>query len=233
MSIAPPGFPTDETDPDSGNQPLVNTVEHESKSVHALRGRGLVASCALILVAGIIGIVVGGSGGGDTPNPSAAQTAPPAEVTGRAPASSEPAEKHATEAPAAQPRAATEIADAIKAEIPEISKVLTITEDNDPNDKIGRPGGYVDGAVMYDSRAEPLDEEPGADQGAFLEVWPDEAAATDRSEFIQDVLKSADGVLGTEYHYQHKEFLLRVTGKVTPSQAKAYERAFNAQFQDS
>ena len=34
----------------------------------------LVASCALILVAGIIGIVVGTQSGGDTPNPSAAQT---------------------------------------------------------------------------------------------------------------------------------------------------------------
>jgi hypothetical protein len=45
----------------------------------------LVASCALILVAGISGIVVGTQGGGDTPNPSAAQTtastAPPAEQT--------------------------------------------------------------------------------------------------------------------------------------------------------
>jgi hypothetical protein len=45
----------------------------------------LVASCALILVAGIIGVVVGTQSGGDTPNPSAAQTtastAPPAEPT--------------------------------------------------------------------------------------------------------------------------------------------------------
>ena len=43
----------------------------------------LVASGALILVAGIIGIVVGTQSGGDTPNPSAAQTtastAPPAD----------------------------------------------------------------------------------------------------------------------------------------------------------
>jgi hypothetical protein len=45
----------------------------------------LVASGALILVAGITGIVVGTQSGGDTPNPSAAQTtastAPPAEPT--------------------------------------------------------------------------------------------------------------------------------------------------------
>ena len=111
--------------------------------------------------------------------------------------------------------------------------MLTITEDNDPNDKIGRPGGYVDGAVMFDSRAEPLDDEPGVDQGVFLEVWPDEAAASDRSAYIQDALKAANGFLGTEYHFQHEGFLLRVTGKVKPSQVKAYETAFDAQFQGS
>ena len=48
-------------------------------------GLVLVASGALILVAGIIGVVVGTQSGGDTPNPSGAQTtastAPPAEPT--------------------------------------------------------------------------------------------------------------------------------------------------------
>jgi hypothetical protein len=150
MSIAPPGYPTDDTDPGSGNRHADDTVQHEFKSVQALRGREnsakakwqnqgwefvsenrgtlrtemnfrrvkpktlgshllsmvaafrrpqpksqsvLVASCALILVAGIIGIVAGTQSGGDTPSPSAAQTtapsaaqttastAPPAEST--------------------------------------------------------------------------------------------------------------------------------------------------------
>ena len=39
MSIAPPGYPTDETDPGSGNRQADNTVQHEFKSVQALRGR--------------------------------------------------------------------------------------------------------------------------------------------------------------------------------------------------
>lgn len=37
----------------------------------------------------------------------------------------------------------------------------------------------------------------------------------------------------TEYHYQHNGFLLRVTGVVKPSQAKAYESVFDAQFEGS
>jgi hypothetical protein len=133
---------TDETDLRSGSRHADDNVQHEFKSVQALRGREssakakwqdqgwefvseyrgklrtelnfrrvkpkdfgayllssvaalrrlqpktqlvLAASCALILVAGIIGIVVGTQSGGDTPNPSAAQTtastAPPAEST--------------------------------------------------------------------------------------------------------------------------------------------------------
>ena len=56
--------------------------------------KALVASCALILVAGIIGIVVGTQSGSDTPKPSAAQTmastAPPAEPTVTGPTVDEP-----------------------------------------------------------------------------------------------------------------------------------------------
>src|SRR4051794_29172231 len=39
MSIAPPGYPTDETDRGSGNRQAEATVQHEFKSVQALRGR--------------------------------------------------------------------------------------------------------------------------------------------------------------------------------------------------
>ena len=142
MSIAPPGYTTDEPDLGSGSRQADDHVQHEFKTVQALRGRessakakwqdqgwefvsenrgtlrtelnfrrvkpktvgayllsfvatfrrsqpktqqALVASCALILVIGIIGIVVGTQSGGDTPNPSAAQTTasttPPAETT--------------------------------------------------------------------------------------------------------------------------------------------------------
>jgi hypothetical protein len=162
MSLPPPGYETpqaspppspppapqgaplshEDTKPQNRRRPADDNVQHEFKSVQALRGREssakakwqaqgweffsenrgtlrtelnfrrvkpktfgthllsivatfrrmqpktqfvLVASCALILVASIIGIVVGTQSGGDTPNPSTAQTtaptAPPAEPT--------------------------------------------------------------------------------------------------------------------------------------------------------
>jgi hypothetical protein len=134
MSIAPPGYPTEQTDPGSGNRHVDDTVQYEFKSVQALRGREngakvkwqnqgwefvsenrgtlrteltfrrvkpktlgshllsivatfrrlprktrsvLVASCGVILVAGVIGVAVGTQRGGDTPKPSVAQTTAP------------------------------------------------------------------------------------------------------------------------------------------------------------
>jgi hypothetical protein len=38
----------------------------------------------------------------------------------------------------------------LQAVVPSVRKVVTITEDNDPNCLIGRPNGYTDAAVIYD-----------------------------------------------------------------------------------
>ena len=164
MSIAPPGYTTDEPDPGSGSPPADDRVQYEFKSVQALRGRVssaktkwqnqgwvlvsenrgtlrteltfrrvkpktlgdyllssvaairrlqpktlvvAVASVALILVAGSIGIVVGKQSGGGTPTPNASQTtastAPPAEPTVTGVTADEPLDESDT--PAATPTA--------------------------------------------------------------------------------------------------------------------------------
>lgn len=115
------------------------------------------------------------------------------------------------------------MANSIKAKVSTITKVVTITEDNDPNSKIGRPNGYTDAAVIYDKSASC--SSLGADCGATIEVWPTEAEAKARSEFIQKALKDAPA-LGTEYHTLSGTTLLRVTGKLKPSLAKEYAAAF-------
>lgn len=120
---------------------------------------------------------------------------------------------------------ATAVATRLKAAVKSVTKVVTITEDNDPNDKIGRPGGYVSAATLYDKGVSC--DEIGADCGATVEVWADEASATQRSKFILETLKNADGVLGEEYHYQNGPVLLRVTGELKPSVAKQYQAAFS------
>ena len=146
MSIAPPGYSTDETDPGSASRPA-DELQYEFKSVQALRGRarsakakwqaqgwelvsedggalrtelhfrrvkpttfgarvlslvatfrrlppktrsGLVASFVLILVTGAVAIAAGTQREAAVPQPSAAQTAAPAEPAVTATAADEP-----------------------------------------------------------------------------------------------------------------------------------------------
>ena len=103
------------------------------------------------------------------------------------------------------------------------TKIVAITEDNDPNNLIGRPNGYVSAAVIYDSNATCTDI--GVDCGATVEVWQDEASAKTRSEYIQSILK-ASPILGSEFHTLDGPVLLRVDGKqLKPSLAKKYAAA--------
>jgi Domain of unknown function (DUF4839) len=165
MSIAPPGYPTDETDPYSGNRQADDTVQHEFKSVQALRGREngaktkwqnqgwefvsedrgklrtelnfrrvkpktlashllnlaaslgglrprtrslLVASCAVLLIAGAVAIVARAPSGADTPAPSAAATpspSPPQTPARPAAQTTAPPSTQTTARPATHPSA--------------------------------------------------------------------------------------------------------------------------------
>jgi len=120
---------------------------------------------------------------------------------------------------------ATGIANHLKAAVPSVGKVVTITEDNDPNDLIGRPSGYTDAAIIYDSAAECT--EPGVDCGATIEIWPSEADATARKEYIQSNIKSIP-MLNKEYDTVRGPALLRVTGQIKPSRAEVYATPFTS-----
>jgi hypothetical protein len=109
--------------------------------------------------------------------------------------------------------------------VPSVRKVVTLTDDNDPNDLIGRPNGYTDAAVIYDSEVQCT--EMCVDCGATIEIWPSDIDATARKDYIQTTLK-ANQALGTEYDTLHGSVLLRVTGQVKPSRAKAYATAFTS-----
>jgi hypothetical protein len=117
---------------------------------------------------------------------------------------------------------------ALAAAIPSIGAVVKITEDNDSNDLIGRPGQYDAAMFIQDKRLGCTSADNYSDLsidcGAKLERWPSKAAAQARADDIQQKLK--DFGLGTEYDYIRDRLLLRVAGKVKPSDAKAYETAF-------
>ena len=157
---------------------------------------------SLVLVSAIA--LAGCSAPTPSSTPSTATSAPPAT----------------TQAPAT-PTDATAWAKQVS--IDSTTKVVTITEDNDPNNLIGRPNGYVSAAVLYDSGVECT--ELGTACGGMVEVWPTAADAQRRSDYIQGILKDSP-VLGTEYDTLNGAALLRIDGKVKPSVANSYAAKF-------
>lgn len=117
------------------------------------------------------------------------------------------------------------IAKSLQDQVPSVVKVTVITEDNDPNDLIGRPNGYVSAAVLSDRGGDQSDPEPGVVYGATVEVFEDTEGAQRRSDYIQGILEEAP-MFGTEYHYVSGPSLLRVSGDIKPSVAAQYEEAF-------
>ena len=113
----------------------------------------------------------------------------------------------------------------------DIAKAMTLgtvtvwTAATDQNQLLGRPGGYTSAATIMDKRLKCTD--PATDCGATVEVFatPDQALA--RSQYIQGIL-AGGGILGTEYHTIAGSSLLRVTGQLTPEQAKVYADKFTA-----
>lgn len=130
----------------------------------------------------------------------------------------------AVEAVQAPPATAQSVAESIKATIPEVAELIEITEDNDPNDLIGRPHGYVAASILVDSRL-PRCTDLGTDCGVMIEQWPDQATAQKRSDYIQSMLESMP-MLGQEWNTVRSGLLLRVAGELKPSEAKVYETAF-------
>ncbi len=126
-------------------------------------------------------------------------------------------------APVETPQSAAE---RIKSAIPEVREIVTVTEDNDPNNLIGRPNGYSAAAILMDSRIECSPPGSlGVDCGATIEQWPDQAAAQKRADYIQEMLGNLQ-FAGTEWTTVKGNLLLRVAGELKPSEADRYEAVF-------
>lgn len=187
------------------------------------RGSRFTAACLLPATAALL---LAGCGGGQTqPSSSPATTsATPAASPTAASATPTPTSTPSPELPTSP----AEAAKAIEAEVSAVVAVIEITEDNDANDLIGRPGQYDAATFMADKRLGCSKSDQydglGIDCGAKIERWESGADATARAADIQKKLK--DYGLGAEYDYVRDDLLLRVSGKLKPSQAKQYLAAF-------
>lgn len=135
-----------------------------------------------------------------------------------------------TATPSQDARDATAVANLLRQSIPEITKVITVTETNDSNNLIGRPGGYASAAVLVDSRVPgqtPSDPETGPtiDMGARVEIYPTEAGAQQRAALLETVAAQAP-MLANDWVYREGKVVLRVSGKLLPSVNDQYHAAW-------
>ncbi|AVT39620.1 hypothetical protein C6W10_27850 [Plantactinospora sp. BB1] len=105
-----------------------------------------------------------------------------------------------------------------------VTNIAAQNEDTDPNDLLGRPGGYTSRASADVPGGDRDADKYGIDRGLVVEVFATAEDADARSKFIQKTLKEIQ-IMGTEYHYQptDRRVLVRLTGKIKPSVAGKFE----------
>lgn len=101
---------------------------------------------------------------------------------------------------------------------------VAYTDESDPNELLARPGQYTSKVNFLDTRLEEEfgNFEPG--DGGSIEVFPDSAGATGRSEYLQSIGQIFSPA--AEYHYIEENVLLRLSHRLLPEQAEAYGAAF-------
>ncbi|MEX0684201.1 MAG: serine/threonine-protein kinase, partial [Dehalococcoidia bacterium] len=218
--VVDPGAPTQLRE----SAPMGAPAQRKSRAVPILASAvGVLAAAAAML-----GVYASRGGSGEIPpgntptsntSPAVASMTPPLPTTASL-ASPPPL-------PPAVDRTARDAAEAIKAAIPEITQLVALTEATDDNNLLGRPNGYSAAVVLIDPRSEGFCEpaRPGADCGATVEQWPDQAAAQARADYLQKI-RAAAPILGSEWNTVNGKLLLRVTGALAPSTARNYEKAF-------
>ncbi|KAB1912366.1 hypothetical protein F8280_33345 [Micromonospora noduli] len=154
--------------------------------------------------------------GTDTPDNQAA--APPAPTASSAAPAPAPAP--------AEPLTAKQVLAKLSAAKIGLTSAAIQDEDTDPNDLLGRPNGYLSRSSADLPGGDKQGDKYGIERGLVIEVFPAVEDVERRSKYIQDTLKGMP-ILGTEYHYRADSgrVLIRVSGKVKPTQAKRVEAA--------
>ena len=151
----------------------------------------------------------------------------PASNAASAPATADAPGQLAVAAPAAPLDAAGELAKLKAAGLP-IGATGVVTAADDPNHLLGRPNGYTSKVYWTDTRVDKTKiyaaSAGGTDPGGAIESYADAAGAQARKDYIGAIAK-ASPALANEYDYLAGTSLIRVSGLLTPDQAKQYEAA--------
>ncbi len=103
---------------------------------------------------------------------------------------------------------------------------VTYNETTDPNHLLGRPTGYASKTAFVDTRVptQSIPDVGGVPPGGSVEFFPTAEGAKSRGTYLM-ALQSKSAIFGVEYDYLNGPALLRVSGRLTPTQARSYRAA--------
>lgn len=175
---------------------------------------------SLVVIALSTIVLTAGCGSGDEAPPSATAPAQSEEAT-------DPevpdADTDASETPVADLDAEAVILGLGEA-LP-IALTIVYDADTDPNQRLGRPGGYTSKASFTDDRVDAADAQTtdlgSVDLGGGVEVFGSADAARERGVSIQEI-QAGTGFLAREYQFVSGGVLLRIAAGLTPDEAATY-----------
>lgn len=102
-----------------------------------------------------------------------------------------------------------------------IDEVEEYTENNDPDDLLGRPGQYIQKIIFSDMR---FDQSVSDSQiGGSIEIFKNSSDCKKRADYISDNIDSSP--IAAEYSYQFDSVLLHLSKELPPEEAEAYSVA--------
>jgi hypothetical protein len=106
-----------------------------------------------------------------------------------------------------------------------VGKYQVYNASTDPNHLLGRPGLYTSKSNFIDTRIDQSDfageKAIGIDQGGSVEVFASDRDARQRADYVRSITRGS--ALFAEYSYRRDRVYLRLSKRLTPKQAKAYE----------
>jgi len=158
-----------------------------------------------------LALVAASCGGGGTKTVTVAGTSTPSATTGAASTQSKELETP------------DDVFAALKSAGLPIGAVRSYTASTDPNELLGRPGQYTGKANFRDRRLPPT-KDFDTSSGGSVETFANQDDAKHRYDYVSAIAKGS--ALFAEYDYLERNALLRLSSKLTPAQAKVYEKAF-------
>lgn len=107
-----------------------------------------------------------------------------------------------------------------------VSDPIYADETTDPNQLLGRPGGYIERVTFVLPGGNSNGDPYSMDRGGAIEVFENAAGAQRRADYITGLYED-NPILGSEYIWVYQNVVIRIDQAVSPSTVSELEQALS------